>query len=46
MWSGIVWFQSTCRKMPDDMSAAPAAASATRARASEPEKPKARIATP
>ena len=29
MWSGIVWFHSVWRKMPDDMSAAPAAASAT-----------------
>jgi hypothetical protein len=31
MWSGIVWFQSVWRKMTDDMSDAPAAASAMRA---------------
>ena len=44
--SGIVWFHITARKIPEDMSAAPAAASATSARASESTKPNATIASP
>ena len=46
MASGIVWFHITARKIPEDMSAAPAAASAIRARTSASAKPKAMIATP
>jgi len=44
--SGIVWFQIVARKMPDDMSAAPAAARNASASGSDPAKPKPAIAAP
>jgi len=44
--SGIVWFHIVERKMPEDMSAAPAAARNASASASEPAKPKPATAAP